>query len=274
LLLRELAAWARERAAAEHEQLDERWDRLAAGTLSREEEEILRAEAEGTAGGAAALAAFQPLGEAAEARIVAQIRAQRAGQRPTIVRSVASSPPALQPGKILPFRNRMALWSGGIGLAAAAVLIAVLVLPGSSGPLPVYTTELKSGDRTDRGISTIETDSETFSRGAHFDLVLRPASKVEGKVAVRCLLVASLGGGSPRPFPACEDAKRSADGSLHVEGTVGSQVAYLPGKWTLWAIVARPDELPDLSPVTAIAEPTVGKGWIRIPQSIRFGPAA
>src|SRR6185436_20249296 len=110
-LLRELGTWARNLAAAEREQLDEKWDRLAAGSLSPEEEAELRAEAEGSAGGAAALAAFQPLGPAAESRIVAQIRAQRTAERPAAAapRPVVASPPARsldRANNILPFRRR------------------------------------------------------------------------------------------------------------------------------------------------------------------------
>ncbi len=274
-LLREVAAWARDRAAAEREQLDERWDRLAAGTLSPEEEAELRAEAETSAASAAALAAFQPLGPESEARIVAQIRAQRAAERPAVAapRLVVAAPADERsdhqandrPNNVLPFRRRAAAWGGGLGLAAAAILFAVLILPG----LPTYVAEIKGGDVIARGVSGSETAGlRRFSQGSRFELVLRPAQAIEGDVAVRCLLVAA-GGGPPRPFPACDHPQRSDDGSLRVTGTVGSQIEYLPGDWTLWAFVARPDDLPSRA-----AEPIAGKGWIRIPQSIRFGPSA
>jgi hypothetical protein len=274
-LLRELGAWARDRARQENEQLDERWDRLAAGSLSPEEEAELRAEAEGSAGGTAALAAFQPLGAEAEARILAQIRAQRMAERPAVAtpRPVVASPPAAPAKNVLPFRRRAVVWGGGLGLAAAAVLVAVLNLPGSSAPLPSYVAELK-GNRSARGPSGTEAPGiPTFSPGARFELVLRPAEAVKGNVALRCLLVAA-GGGPPRPFPACDDVKRSDDGSLLVTGTVGSGIAGPPGAWTLWAIVARPGDLPKDPPVTGVAEPIAGKGWIGIPQRIRFAAAA
>jgi len=285
-LLRELAAWARDRAEVEREQLDDRWDRLAAGTLTAEEERQLRTEAEGSAEGAAALAAFQPLGAEAEARIVAQIRAQRAAERPARPALVAPRPsvaaqPAAgsndrangRPNNVLPFRRRAALWASGLGLAAAAVLVAVFVLPGSLGPLPPYTAELKGGDLAARGKGTEAKGIPTFSPGARFELVLRPAETVPGKVAVSCLLIAA-GGGLPRPFPACDDAKHSEDGSLRVTGTVGSGIEGPPGDWTLWAIVGRPGGLPEDPPVTGVAEPIAGKGWIGIPQRIRFAAAA
>lgn len=272
-LLRELGAWARDRAAAERERLDERWDRLAAGSLSPEDEAAVRAEAAGSAEGAAAFAAFQPLGAEAEARIVARISAQRTAERAAVAAaSVAVAPPAPE-GKVLPFRRRVALWSGGLGLAAAAVLVAVLVLPGRSGPLPAYSAEVQGGDLSDRGTAGAEAPGiPTFSPGSRFELLLRPAEAVQGNIAVRCLLVAA-GGGPPRPFPACDDAKRSGDGSLRVVGTVGSEVQVPAGDWTIWAIVARPGELPEDPPVTGAAEAIVGKGWIGIPTSIRFAAA-
>ncbi len=279
-LLRELGAWARDRAAVEREQLDDRWDRLAAGTLTSEEEAKLRAEAEGSAEGAEALAAFQPLGPEAESRIVAQIRAQRAAERPAqpaiaAPRPVVAAPsPSNRPNNVLPFRRRAAVWGGGLGLAAAAVLIAVLGLPRGSAPLPTYEVRLSGGDKNDRGSTGTEaTAVPTFSPGARFELVLRPAEAVKGDVAVRCLLVAN-GGGPPRPFPACDHAEHSNDGSLLVTGTVGSQIEGPPGDWTLWAIVARPGDLPKDPPVANVAEPIAGKGWIGIPHRIRFAAAA
>lgn len=280
-LLRELGAWARDRAAVEREQLDDRWDRLAAGALTPEEEAELRAEAEGSAEGAAALAAFQPLGPETEARIVAQIRAQRAAERPAkpaiaAARPVVAAPsPNDRPNNVLPFRRRAAVWGASLGLAAAAVLVAVLSLPGRSAPLPAYVAELKVGDQNDRsGTSgTQPTGVPTFSPGARFELVLRPAETVKGDVAVTCLLVAT-GGGPPRPFPACDDAEHSNDGSLRVTGTVGSQIEGPPGDWTLWAILGRPGDLPKDPPVTSVAEPIAEKGWIGIPRRIRFAAAA
>jgi len=268
-LLRELAAWARDRAEVEREQLDERWDRLAAGSLSPEEQAELRADAEGSASGAAALSAFQPLGPEAEARIVAQIRAQRTAERLNAAAApVVASPPAARAGNVLPFRPRVAAWSGGLGLAAAAVLVAVLLLP---GPLPTYVAELNGGDKTARS-GTEAKGTRTFSPGARFELVLRPAEAVKGKVALRCLLIAA-GGGPTRPFPACDKPQHSDDGSLRVIGTVGSQIEYLPGKWTLWAILARPGQLPKDPSVTDVVKPITGKGWIGIPQRIRFAAA-
>ncbi len=288
-LLAKLAGVARDRAREERERLDGRWDRLAAGKLPAEEEAALRAEDSFPE----AFAAFEPLGAAAVARIVEKIRAQRAAEAlvprapvpeasgvattaPTA--SIASAaPPSV--GKVLPFRRRVALWSGALGLAAAAALVAVLVVPGRSAPLPGYKAEIGGGERTARGNSGTEVPGlPTFSPGARFDLILRPARPVEGKVAVRCLLVAA-GGGPPRPFPACDDAQLSADGSLRIAGTIeivggtAGGIELEPGDWTLWALLARPGELPDAPPVSGRAEPIAGKRWLGIPVAVRFAAA-
>ncbi len=278
-LVRELAAWARDRAAAEREQLDGRWDRLAAGTLRPEEEEALRAEAEGSPEGAAALAAFQPLGAEAEARIVAKIRAQRAAKppidhvaRPEPAATEFDRPSSSRPGKVLPFRRRFVVWGGGLGLAAAAALVAVLVLPGSLRPLPTYTVALRSGDGSVRGVGPNPTSPPTFSKGSRFELVLRPATAVAGEVALRCFLISSEGG-ARRAFPACNRAESSGGGSLRVVGTVGAEIELVPGDWTLWALVARPGELPADPPIPGSAAPVAGDRWLAIPVAIRFAAA-
>ncbi len=278
-LLRELAAWARDRAAAEREQLDGRWDRLAAGALRPEEEEALRAESEGSPMGAAALAAFQPLGPETEARIVANLRAQRQLKRPDD--RIAQSDPAAteldhpsssRPGKILPFRRHLALWGGGLGLAAAAALVAVLVLPGRSASLPSYTVALLSGDGSVRGGGPHPTSPPTFSTGSRFELVLRPATAVPGEVALRCFLISSAGG-EQRAFPACDGAESSDDGSLRVVGTIGTEIELVPGDWTLWALIARPGELPADPLVSGTATPITADRWVAIPVAIRFAAA-
>jgi RNA polymerase sigma factor (sigma-70 family) len=55
---------------------DERWDRLAAGTLSAEEEEELRALADSSPEAREAYKAFKPLGADFQARVVSAINAQ------------------------------------------------------------------------------------------------------------------------------------------------------------------------------------------------------
>ena len=79
--MRDLGHLAREESEAEKRRLDERWDRLAAGTLSAEEEAELRALAAASPEAARAYEAFRPLGADFQARVVEAIRAQEVAER-------------------------------------------------------------------------------------------------------------------------------------------------------------------------------------------------
>src|SRR6185503_10230704 len=76
-LLRNLGQAAREQAASERLFLDERWDRLASGTLSVEEEGELRRLAETSEDARLAYEAFRSLSPEFQAKVVQAIEAQR-----------------------------------------------------------------------------------------------------------------------------------------------------------------------------------------------------
>src|SRR5215218_8487003 len=86
-LLRELGHLAKEEEGAEKARLDERWDRLAAGTLTADEEAELRALAETSPEAGDAWEAFRPLGPEFQARVVEKIAKGQGGRllgfRPT-----------------------------------------------------------------------------------------------------------------------------------------------------------------------------------------------
>src|SRR5215210_8874971 len=88
-LLRELGHLAKEEEGAEKARLDERWDRLAAGTLTTEEEAELLALAETSPEAREAYEAFRPLGPEFQARVVEKI---------------AAGLPQERRGRLLPFR--------------------------------------------------------------------------------------------------------------------------------------------------------------------------
>ena len=67
-LLKELGDLARQQDEAERARFDERWDRLAAGTLTAEEEAELKALAEASPEDREAYEAFRPLGADFQAR--------------------------------------------------------------------------------------------------------------------------------------------------------------------------------------------------------------
>ncbi|HXU29817.1 MAG TPA: hypothetical protein VN851_04485, partial [Thermoanaerobaculia bacterium] len=258
----------------------ERWDRLAKGQLSPDEERALRNLAEGSPEAAAAREAFRPLGADFEARVAGAIREQRAREREAgdaQAAPTAREVPAAPSGRVLVFRRRASFVIGSAAALAASLLAFVLLRPGA-GALPVYTAQLSGGSRSERG--TTAPPTRVFSRGSRFEMVLRPATAVAGDVAVRCLLVAAEAGGlraAIRPFPACDRAELSPDGSLRVAGTVGEEIAIAPGAWHLWALVGRPGDLPadlaadpevrrGLPPVTG---GTPRRGWIG-PIDVRF----
>src|SRR5436853_2798918 len=116
-LLKELGNLARRQEEAERARLDERWDRLAAGTLTAEEETELRALATSSPEAGEAYVAFKPLGPEFQARVMSKINAQRARE-----------------ARVLQFRQlarRFEVWAG----AAAAVAAGLFVLARGLGHL-------------------------------------------------------------------------------------------------------------------------------------------
>jgi RNA polymerase sigma-70 factor (ECF subfamily) len=95
-ILSELGALARREREAESP-LDERWDRLAAGTLTAEEDAELRALAASSAEAREAYEAFRPLGADFQARVVRAINAERTTEETAdLVRRALTRDPAAQ----------------------------------------------------------------------------------------------------------------------------------------------------------------------------------
>jgi RNA polymerase sigma factor (sigma-70 family) len=95
-ILSELGALARQEGEGESP-LDERWDRLAAGTLTAEEDAELRALATSSPEAREAYEAFRPLGAAFQARVVSAINAERTTEEAAdlVRRALAGDPAAL-----------------------------------------------------------------------------------------------------------------------------------------------------------------------------------
>lgn len=106
LILRELGYLATEESEAEKARLDERWDRLAAGALTPEEDAELRALAESSPEAHEIYEAFRPLGAKFQARVVnkisreldtvALVREALAGDQTALTRLVALLTPVIQ----------------------------------------------------------------------------------------------------------------------------------------------------------------------------------
>jgi hypothetical protein len=216
----------------ERDRLDERWDRLSAGTLTAEEEAELRASAAASEEAREAWEAFRPLGGEFQDRIIQAIQAERAAPL-----SSAKTPAA----KVLPFSRRAVRWSGW--LAAAAAMAAVLLLTlRQPAALPGYGLELSGGNRQERS----ETSARRFVPGSPFQLVLRPEKAVEGEIEARFFLA---GRGELRTWAVPADI--APGGAVRVIGTLGREIAIPPGDWTVWAVVGRRGALPDAATLRA-----------------------
>ena len=194
-LLRRVAELARQEEDDERERLDERWDALAAGTLPAAEAEGLRAAAEGSPEGRAALEAFAPLDEAFRSRVVETVRAELAPVGPAAVPAPLRTDEALpirpaetsstrRPAAPLPIRSKQRrLWIGGAAAAALAAALAFVVLrPGPvTEPLPGYAPRLSGGTREWRGPAPQPAPSrpaQVFAPGNRLELVLTPREEI------------------------------------------------------------------------------------------------
>jgi hypothetical protein len=228
-LLKELGDLARSRQDAERARLDERWDRLAEGTLSADEEAELRALAEFAPEARDAYQAFQPLGADFQSRMVALASTE-----------LARGP---APARLLPFRRRarLATWLGSAAAVAAALTFFVLRNP--AAPLPVYTAQLTGGDQTVRGGETTPSHGlPVLSPGSLLTLTARPQKAVAGPVETRAFFSPLAGGGELRSWEPRREV--SQDGFVRLRGTLGRELPLPSGEWRVWIVVGQPGKIP------------------------------
>jgi len=224
-LLRALGQLAREEERAEKARLDPRWDRLAAGTLTADEEAELHALAESSPEAREAWKAFQPLGPEFQARMVEQIAAELPKK-----------------GKVLPFRPAARI-GGWLTAAAAAAAIAVMLLR-PAAHLPVYTAHLEGGAQTFRGSEPAPASGQpVFFPGSQLTLVARPSEPVKGrKLETRRFLSPQTGTGDLTPWT--PEPQIGEHGSVRLRGTLGQEIRISPGAWTAWVVIGRKGRLP------------------------------
>lgn len=290
-LLRDLARLAREEEAREGNLLDDRWDRLAEGSLSAEEGERLAAEAAGSAEARLAYEAFRPLGAAFQTRVAAQILEElgaqpEAGQFPVPIshRSHLShrSPPASRPLQTEPLRPRTVLgrfaWRGLVAAAALAGAVVVgprLFVP----PFPAYELALlPEGEASERSLAAApDEDPALFHPGTAFEVAVRPLTPIDdlhGPLEVRCVLQA---GDQVRSWPSCaERAEVAPTRAVRIAGTVGEELTLEPGTWTLWIVLGRQGRIADLEhrPALLTGQTVAKRDWIalRVPKPLRMEP--
>lgn len=247
-LLRELGHLAKEEEGAEKARLDERWDRLAAGTLTTEEEAELLALAETSSEAREAWEAFRPLGPEFQARVVEKIAAEL---------------PKKRRGRILQFP---AVRIGGWVTAAAAVAACLLVLlrsPAAAPALPVYTAELSGGVQTIRGEAAPTSGPQVFGPGSWLTLIVRPQQTVSGPVEARAFLAQGAEIVSWQPGIEIEN------GGVRLQGEPAREVR--PGDWRLWVVVGRTGKLPSGSELQDAlrAGPTRHADWQAVYADLR-----
>jgi hypothetical protein len=288
-LLDELARVARD----EDPLRDPRWDALAKGELTEEQEAELRAEAEGSAIKQRALEAFQPLDERARDRFADQIMASlgeapRGEPPPSPVKGSAevsrsaspSSPrevardapmddaPLASPlaSNIVPFRSRRraltALLAGAPLVAAAAALFFLFRQVQSPG-VPSYELMVAGGERVERSTpDAAPSETRRLGPGSSLTLTLRPATSVEGAVAVRGALVpVSAAGTLDRGARAWSPPVTiTPDGVARVTGTKEALFPGVPaGTWEIILAVGRAEALPSGADALADAAAKAGE---------------
>lgn len=256
--LLELVQVNRENEARERGLLDERWDRLSSGELSPEEEAELRGLAETSAVAREAYEAFRPLGPDFQAGVVQAIRNQRLA---------AEAGPAAQPvPKLLPFAaraGRAARWSGAAAVAAAAVLVLLLRPP---PPLPGYSLEVRGGVSAMRGEPQ---QIPALAPGDPFEALLRPLTAALRAQRLEARSFVSRG----QDLRHLEfESQPDPGGAVKIEGTVPFDLQ--PGTWTLWAVVGRRGELPEVTDLRHLpaGRQARQRDWVAVSKTIRIQP--
>jgi hypothetical protein len=231
-LLRDLADQARRDEEAERARLDDRWDRLAAGTLTAGEEAELKALAASSPESREAYEAFRPLDADFQARVLSAIQAERAAAAPP------AAPPEPRP-RILPFRRavrRVEVWLGTAAAVAAGVFFFFLQTPAALPPLPAYSLAQLVPDRSTRGGEPGPVSgTPVFAPDSVLTVVAHPPSAVTLPVDAESFLAQD---GELVPW---ERAERSVGGAFRFSGPLSR---YRPGPWTVWVVVGRPERLP------------------------------
>lgn len=258
-LLRELGQLANEERERAQARFDERWDRLAAGTLTAEEEAELRALAEASPEAREAFEAFRPLGEDFQRRLAGRLAAE-----------IEHGAPREEPrARILwfPRWRRAASWASAAAAAAAALFLLLHQPgPGTMPPVPTYLAEVSGGTRTFRGEEAPSTGPHVFEPGDRFQVVLRPGTQTAGEgLEALCFVLRS---GALRRLEA--EVQIDPGGAVKIEGSIGRDLQ--PGDWTLWAVVGRQGELPDPGdPRLLAARAEVRESnWVALPTEIRI----
>jgi hypothetical protein len=254
-LLRELGHLAKEEERAEKSRLDERWDRLAAGTLTTEEEAELLALAETSPEAREAYEAFRPLGPEFQARMVEKIAAELPKPKPKPKKKESRD-------WLRWFRRPAGRIGGWVTAAAAAAAVIVRVLWPPLGPIPDY----QMGDVTGGSSEMRGEQAEDFAPGDSIEVVLHPETEARlGRLEARLFL---LRGRELRRL----ETRNTFDPGGAVKMAADLDPDLQPGEWTLWAVVGRPGDLPDPAELPALAgrDGARQRDWVAVSRNIRI----
>ncbi|WP_437902283.1 hypothetical protein WME95_27050 [Sorangium sp. So ce327] len=282
-LLKALARAAREQDRAS----DPRWSARALGTLEAGERDALEAEAQRSPEDREAWEASRPLDGEARARIADRIlaglqasageRGAETGGAAAEAAEAAGPPPPGQRaaeargGQVLPLPRKpgRAPWriaATALAAAAAAVLVVRLSLEGDRHhprgllddpgavamlPVPAYAMTLAGGEVRERSASSGAGATARLGPGSRLEITLRPATRVDGPVAVRAFLIQ---GETARPWDVHADL--SEQGAARIEGDTETLFPGVPeGEWEIAIAIGRPAALPDSAAGLADARP-------------------
>jgi hypothetical protein len=242
-LLRELGDLVRSETKTDEARFGDRWDRLAAGTLTAEEEAELKALAESSPEDREAYEAFRPLGADFQASVVSAINAERAKPAP-------QAKPQEPRHRVLPFRRmtrRAEVWVGLAAAAAAGVLF--LVRTPALPPLPGYEAELSRGAQSYRGGEPGPASGlQVFVPDSPLTLTVTPSTAVHD-VEARALLSSLSEKGDILPWEPKARLEITDQGVVRLQGTLGQEIQLSPGDWRIWIVVGRKGRIPPLKEI-------------------------
>lgn len=263
------------------------WSRLAHGELSARELSELEARAATDPPIELSLRAYRPLsnetrdrifdalsatlpartepalaGGAEDALVERAVAALTEGAEPT----KAPTPPSAAPAEVVSLDARRRLLRivtplTGVLMAAAALWVLVVRPPDQTtqndlAPLPSYEITARGGLKSTRGVDDVKPKGVLrLAPGSELDLALRPATKVEGPLALRAFVAQ---GGEVRPLTVPVEA--APTGALRVRGPVNELFAGLKGQVELRFVIGRAEALGEGAKARAKAVSTEGSG--------------
>jgi hypothetical protein len=200
-------------------------------------------------------------------------------ERDEIVAAILSAPTAGRTTReisgvtsLAAVRRRRSRWVAiAAPLAVAAGLALVLGLPSrhspAFSPLPAYDVSALGGLKEVRGGGAVPAPSanaptERVARDTDLTIRLRPATAVDGALAVRAFLIAEVGA-STQELVASVDLAPSGAAEIHVRPGASAPA----GRATVRVLVGRPDDVRAATPADAAGSPTDGSArrWLTVP---------